>query len=330
MAMTLAKLAQLEIPDIKRYIILNIIRHSKLMSWLPFENVSSLKSVAIRWQTLPDVAWRGIGGSYTESSGEFEQVWESVYGFGGEILWDRIFEKVKNTVGDWKRQVTDQKLMAMSFKFNDYFINGDHAVDPLGIEGLKKRIAGMPARQTVYFAASNAAALDVTASTANARTFFDSLETMAVRCGDGPKAFLVNEAMYLGLGRAARYLQISSGGWLDTTKDTMGRDIVTFKGVPLIDVGFKEDQSTEIITDTETAGDSGADATSIYAVAFGDQQGVTGIQLSELEAYDPNNGGEMSTQPAKQLRIEWWMGLASFGSYGMVRGANCEGASQWT
>jgi hypothetical protein len=95
-------------------------------------------------------------------------------------------------------------------------------------------------------------------------------------------------------------------------------------------MGLKKDQSTEIITETEVAGDAGQDATSIYCVAFNEEQGVTGIQLAPMEVYDPLAGGELSTQPSKMTRIDWWLGLAGFGSYGITRGWNVEGAANWT
>ena len=65
-------------------------------------------------------------------------------------------------------------------------------------------------------------------------------------------------------------------------------------------------------------------------MSFDEQQGVTGIQLSDMEVYDPNGGGEMETAPAKLMRLEWWVGLASFGSHGIVRGRNLAAPSSWT
>ena len=128
----------------------------------------------------------------------------------------------------------------------------------------------------------------------------------------------------------ARYIQASGGAFLDVTKDSFDRDIPTYRGVPIIDMGYKKDQSTEIITNTETAGDAGADATSVYAVSFDEREGLTGIQLSPPEFYDPLGGGESESKPVKKKRLDWWVGLASYGSYGIVRGRNVEGAVNWT
>lgn len=331
MAVTLAMLAKIETDPLKKYVIMNLLREVKLMEVLPFTNVDSLKSVAVRWRMLPSTAFRQIGGGYTASEGDTEQVWEAVYALGGEINYDRVFEKVKNTIVDMKKMQTDMKLLSMALTFNDYFINGDHATDADGFEGLKKRATNMPTRQTVGFAGAAAAALDPTSAVASGRAFIDGLEQMHYKTNRGEhNAFFCNEGIKWGIGRVLRYIQAAGGNFLDVTKDSFDRTVPTVWGSPVIDVGLKKDQSTEIITETEVAGDAGLDATSIYAVAFNEQQGITGIQLSPLEVYDPLNGGEQESVPAKIVRIEWWLGLAGFGSYGVVRGWNVEGASNWT
>lgn len=330
---TLAQLAKLETNPLRKTVIMNLLRKAKIMEVLPFTNVNALQSVAVRWRTLPSVDFRKINEGYTSNeTGDTEQVWESVYGFGGDITYDRVLDKIAGSmITDPKRLQMDMKLAAMAFKFNDYFINGDHATEPDGFEGLKKRVAGMPTRQTVGFAASNAAALDPTASAAAARAFIDYLEKMHTYTNGGQvNGYFCNEGILWGVGRVVRYIQASGGNWLSTTQDSFGRTIPTLWGAPLIDVGLKADQSTEIITETEVAGDSGTDATSIYAVSFNEEQGVTGIQLSPMEVYDPLSGGELSSQPSKMTRIDWWLGLAGFGSYGVTRGWNVEGAANWT
>src|SRR5512146_3474231 len=177
MAYTLAQLAKLETDPGKKSIMLNMIRVAKAMEVIPWENVDSLQSLAVRARTLPTGgAFRKIGGTYTEKTdGDVEKVWESVYIFGAEMKFDRIFGKVKNVIVDPKVQQTELKIEAMSIDFNNYLINGDHATDVDGFEGLKKRVAGMPSRQTISAAASSTY-LDPTASANAARAFFDTWE----------------------------------------------------------------------------------------------------------------------------------------------------------
>ena len=331
MAVTLAQVAKLSDAPLRKGIILNMIRESPILGMVPFENVNSLSSVAVRWTNLPSVAFRKVNAGYTASEGDVEQVYESVYGFGGDIELDRVFKKITGSlIQDPRTLQIEMKTKAMAIKFSDYFINGDHAVDVDGFEGLKKRVSNMPSRQSVR-ASPTTDVLDPTASAANARLFLDKWEqAMYSANGGNVNAILCNEGLKWGLGRVLRYLNASGGVLLDTSKDEFEREILTYKGAPIMDAGLKSDQSTEIISATETAEDAGTDATSAYFVPFNMEQGITGIQLSEMEVYDPLDGGEKSDKPTNLVRVEWWCGLAGFGSYGFTRLHNIETPSSWT
>lgn len=331
MAVTLAHVAKLENNPLRKGIILNLVRETPILGLVPFENVNSLSNVAVRWTNLPTVAFRRVNSGYTANEGDVEQVYESVYGFGGDIEIDRVFKKITGSmIQDPKTLQVAMKTKAMAIKFADYFVNGDHAVDPDGFEGLKKRISNMPSRQSVR-ASATTDILDPTASVANARLFFDKWEEAYYKCNNGNvNAILANEGLRWGLGRVLRYLGASGGTLLDTTKDEFEREILSYKGAPIHDAGLKADQVTEIISATETAEDSGTDATSAYMVSWDMEQGVTGIQLSDIEVYDPLNGAEQSNKPTNLVRVEWWCGLAGFGSYGFTRLHNIETPASWT
>jgi hypothetical protein len=331
MAYTLAQLAKVEIDSFKKAVMLNIIRDNPIMEFLPFENVDALQSKALRVRTLgTGGAWRKIGGSYTEyTDADVEEVWESVYAFGGEIQFDKTYSLIKNTIVDPIVFQTKMKIKALAFLWKDAFINGDHAINPDAIEGLKKRVAGMPSRQSIVIGDSDA--LDPTASTANARKFIDKWEEAWHKCNGGQvSAMFMNEGTYLGFPIVLRYVQVSGGNFLDVTKDSFDREITTYKGKPMIDVGYKLDQTTEIITDTETALDAGTDATSVYFASFDTDEGIIGIQLNQFNAYDVNGGQELESAPATKKRIDWLNGLANFGSHGIVRLSNLKASSSWT
>jgi len=329
---TLAQLAALETEPIKKGVMLNIIREAPLMDTFPFENVSSLRVIAVRWSKLPTGGtWRKMNEGYTSyEQGTVEQVEESLFGFGGDITYDRVLEKVTNTIEDPVTLQIKMKVKALAYGWKDIFINGDHASDEDSPEGLKKRVSNLPSRQSVYFAGASSAPLDPTASEANARAFLDKWEEAWHYCNGGQvDAVFCNEAVMLGFGRVLRFLQLN-GNMLDVTQDTVGRELVTWKGKPLYDMGLKADQSTEIITNTEVAGDAGADSTSVYFASYNKENGIYGIQLENLTVYDPLDGGESSTAPQKIRRIDWWNGLAMFGSYGLVRARNLAAPSSWT
>lgn len=330
---TLAQLAQVEKDPETKFMELSILRECKIMERIPFENVSSLQIRAQFWQTLPTGgAFRSINEGYTSAEdGQLGEEWEAVYGFGGDITYDNVLEMIKNTAKDPVQLQTEGKLRTMALQYNDNFINGDVAVDPKGFNGIKKRVAGMPSRQRMTWTTSSSAApLDPTASAALARRFLNVLRTAWVRCNAGQvNAILCNEDFILGIGAALVYAQ-STGNYLDVTKDQFDRDVTTYRGVPLVDMGYKSDLSTEIIPTTETAGDAGADSTSVYFTSINTQDGVYGIQLNPFKVYDPLGGGELSTKPSKMKRVDWWNGLATFGTRGIVRVSNLARIADWT
>lgn len=164
MAITLADYAKQEVQPLKKYILKNLLRYSDLMSLIPMKKVDSGSVIVTRWNSLPGVSYRQIGGTYTESTGSVEQVTEGVYGLGGEIKKDRYFDLVKNTIEDPEKTHTQMKLKALAFEFNNNLINGDHVINADAPEGINKRIASyLPSRQSL----SIGAAFDVTASAAN-------------------------------------------------------------------------------------------------------------------------------------------------------------------
>jgi hypothetical protein len=329
MPFLLSQFVKLEQDPLKKYVLENMLRQIKIMEVLPFEDVDSLRVTALRWSHLPAVAFRPLNSDYTEdTSGNVEEVWESLYIMGGTVKFDRVFDKVKNTIKDPKRLQLDMKIKALALTWNDYFINGDQAVDPEGFEGCLKRSSLMPARQTVIPTAAGATSLDVTTSAANVNLFWSGFEKAYARANGGDvQAIVMNEDLKLGLGRSLRYINSAGGMFLDVTKDSFERAVPTYKGTPIYDMGLKTDQTTEIITDTITAADAGADATDAYFLPFNMEQGITGIQLSALEVV-PDAKKDVAT--ANQTLLEWVNGLAGFGSYGIVRFTNILAPDTWT
>lgn len=343
MALSLADLARAETDPLKKMVMMNLIRYSDLMSLVPFEEWESLTAIVTRWKTMPTVAFRKINAGYTESTGSTEQVSEGLYALGGDVQYDRVFEMVKNVIEDPKKTQTNMKTKAIAYAFNNYFINGDHASDVDGFEGLNKRIATyLPSRQSV----SIGSAFDVTASTANEHKFIDSLHNIVDLAGlrkaptiypgkNGKQgnanvpmakqgALLMNRDTLLGVAKVLRRLSL-----LDTTQDNYGREFDSFDGVPMIDVGVKDiaETSNEIITN---AYGSGTNETRIFAVRFGMDDGLTGVQLNNPDVYDPLDGAEKTTGPQKLLRIDWWCGLAGFGSYYAARLTGVKDPTAWT
>jgi hypothetical protein len=339
MAVTLNEVAKLTDKPLGKAVILNLLRQSPLMQMLPIDSVDALQVTTTRWQTLPPTGTRSLNGAYTESTGQTEQVVDTLFIYGGDIKVDRVMLKIK-TIENPLQVQTKMKVASLGSKINDHFINNDHATgDTDGFEGLKKRIANQPARMTIDLAAAGDS-LKVLANATNEHAFVDALhralKVVGVTAGHSPGsvnvAMFMNETSWLGVGMVLRRLTL-----LSQTTDAYDRVWTAFGPAKLVDVGLKNDQATEIITDTEDPGDAGNDSSSIYVVRFGgipvkDASGKTsvvdddGVKLLQVrgtspDPYDPLVGGEGGAGAAPQLvrRIDWPIGLVQKGSYSACR-----------
>jgi hypothetical protein len=201
----------------------------------------------------------------------------------------------------------------MAFEWNDTLINGNELTDPDEWNGLLYRISQLAARQRIYLDASGdgtGASLKVLASAANQHQFLDAMHEADNNVG-GVDLWLCNEQTKLYFSSILR-----RQGLLDTTKDSFDRRVDTFLDAPIVDIGLKADKSTEIITNAETDCSDNA-SSSVYAVRFGLDEGLTGIQLDALDAYVVTE--ELDSKPAKRIRVDWANGIAHLGDYCLCR-----------
>jgi hypothetical protein len=126
----------------------------------------------------------------------------------------------------------------------------------------------------------------------------------------------MNEVMKRRWERALR--QFAGQGGFGQATDQFGRVFETYKSARIRDIGYKADQSTRIITTTETA--AGADGastfTSLYAVNYGEEH-LFGWQFEPLSAKDL---GLLEAGSTYRTLIDWAGGLynASTRSLGRV------------
>lgn len=322
MAVTIADLAKQSTEPLQKGILMNLYRFSPLMEYVPFVPAAALDNIVVRWNKLPTVGSRKFNEGYDESTGTTEQLTESIRPIGGDVDVENVFDQVSNVLEKPSVTQINMKTKAMAFLFNRLFVKGSPTLDPDAFYGLEWRINNsLPARQK--FAIGNAGTpFDATASTANQHNFIDALHELNDLVG-GASVYLCNRKMRLGVGRVLRRANV-----LDTTKDQFDRVVYSFHGAPILDAGLLSDKSTEIITDTEDPGDGGNDTTSIYAVKFGEGEGIVGVQLSPLKAYLVTK--ELESKPAARWRIDWVVGLAGFEDAYAARMYNVEPAASWT
>lgn len=317
MAVTLAELSVLENDPLRKGVIDTLLMESEVLRVVPFETIGALAAESVRIKTLPTIDWRKLNEGFTESSGVTERVKDSVFLLGGDFDVDNAI--LENRAGEMAaediRGVQEQlKMRAISYEFNDVFVNGDQATDVDQFEGLKKRVTTIGGDQ-VIIAATNG--LDVMASDANKDTFLRLLD-QAIYKADGfrPSAKPGKVVALMNWNAKVRVTSIlRSRGYFNQAKDQFGFFVESYGPAQIMDVGVKGDQSTLIIGNAETEG-TATDATSIYIVRFDVAQYLWGIQEHPIRVKDI---GELESKPAVRTRVEWPVGLAQVNKRAIVR-----------
>jgi len=280
-------------------------KSSFVMDKLPWESTGTLSVEYLRTKTLPTITARNIGEAMTDSKGVLEPMEEQVCILSAKIDIPKEYVEAKNTVQDIRAVQTKMFATSMAFKFQDMFINGNPVTNDKEMVGIRHRLINdLDSAQSV-----DGGALDISPDTATTNWYnllIDRIENLLSLFDDGrPDALLMNRTCKLRLESALR-----QSGALDITKDNYDRRLTTWGvgGPAIIDAGYKGDQSTAIILNTELANGSavtgGAD-TSIYAVKFGDEY-LKGFQRKELEAEDQ---GLLEDRIQYRSYIDWNPGV---------------------
>lgn len=309
-ALTLVEAAKLSQSDLQRGVVETFILESVVLDRIPLMPIEGNAYAYNEEATLPGVEFRAVNSAFSESTGTYNQKTESLVIMGGDADVDTYLAKTRGNLNDQRAEVTRGKVKASRIKYQDAFINGDTAVDANSFDGLKKRLTGTQ----VVDAATNGLAM-VGTSDADRHAFLDLLDDALGRVVGGADAIYGNSLFRAKLRSIARRL----GGWSQFTMADFGKVVETYNSIPVLDIGKKAD-GTEIIPNNETQG-TATDATSIYAVKFGESEvdgGVTGLFNGPPAVFDVRDLGEIDSKPVFRTRIEGFIGLAVFGK-GAVR-----------
>lgn len=283
MALTLIEAAKLESGNVyKAGVYMKYAETSDILRLLPFESISGNSLRYNVEETLPGIGFRGVNGSYTESTGIINPKTESLTIAGGDLDVDKF---IIDTMGADQRSVQEgMKIKALALAWTKTFIKGDSEANVLEFDGLQKRISG----DGLILNHASGAGLSL-----------GKLDE-AIDAVDGANALLMSKAMRRRLTVAARTQAV--GGNISYTVDEFGRQVAMYNDLPIVIVD-KDNVNVDILGFTETGS-----TTSIYVVAFGDGQ-VAGLQNGGMDVRDI---GELESKPSFRTRIEWYSGFGVF------------------
>jgi len=298
MALTLLEAAKLNSGDVyKAGVIAKFAESSEILRILPFQGIQGNSLKYNIEETLPGIGFRGVNGSYTESTGIINPKTESLSIAGGDLDVDKF---IIDTMGGDQRTVQEgMKIKALALSWTKTFVKGDSETDPTTFDGLQKRLTG------------DALVLNHASGAGLSLAKLDE----AIDAVDGANAILMSKSVRRRLTVAARTTAV--GGNITYTMDEFGRQVTMYNDLPIIIVD-KDNTNTDILGFTETGS-----TTSVYVVAFGDGM-VQGLENGGMNVRDL---GELDTKPALRTRVEWYSGFGVFAPRSAARLKNITDAA---
>lgn len=311
MAITLTEAAKLSTTDLQKGVLETFVQTSPVLDRIPMLEIEGNAYAYNSEATLPGVEFRAVNGSYSESTGTVNQKSETLAILGGDADVDRFIQKTRSNLNDQRATQTAMKVKAISYKFQDTFINGDTETDASSFDGLKKRLTG----NQVIDAGTNGLPV-VGSSNADIHKFLDKLDELlaAVPGINGTNgAIYANAKIIRKIASALRHVSLDAV----LMEDIAGKRAIQWNGIPILDLGATA-AGADILPLTETQGTANA-SSSIYAVKFGADEGdqaVTGLTNGGVQVEDL---GQLQSKPAYRTRIEFYCGMAVFGGTAAAR-----------
>ena len=289
-AVTLVQELALEQPKIRKGVIKTWVELSAFSRKVPTQTTGALQ-VPITYQSgVPTAQLRFINEAVSTQTSDFSQRVVSLSIFESDIDVDPVLLANKNVIQRLDVVNVENKVKAMAYDFANYAINGDPVAgnqrEPLG---LKRALDKEPlfSGQTVNMTASATEhELRVgTATDAQYRMLLHKFNELMTRVGNDnkPDCFLVNTQQILVIWAALQQLKL-----FKTTEDQYDREIMVYRGVPFVDMGFNSagaldatyaaagQAGNQVIgndseaVSTDNGGNAYTNQTPIYALKFGD------------------------------------------------------------
>lgn len=312
-ALSLAQYATMSNNPMVRAVTMSLIDYGNVLQDVPLMNKKSMIANGVRFEgNLPTVNWAPVNSEGRTTVGTPTAYAEQLYLIRNYIDVDKMYVEDENAITDPRAAQVKAYLKSVTYDFNDKFFNNDHIVgDVNAFVGLKFRINNGSTFGVRPENIINSSALDVSqsgATQATANKFLEMLDQLlwSVDSPDGNGVTLyMNEVMKRRFSFLVR-LMGTSGGY-EITTDQFDRTIEKYKGAVIRDPGYKQDQSTRIIPNTENSdGTSGSSTyTSIYAVNYGYDH-FYGWQFEDINVEDL---GLINNGVIYRTFIDWAIGL---------------------
>ena len=291
---------------LKTGVVETLIQESPILEMLPMTSFVGAAYETNLEYDLPDPEFRQVNAPYTRSFGTDRKVFWGVAILGGEVFVDNFIVRTRGNVVDTKAKQYRKFAKAMARTFDQYFFDGTGtANDFKGVNTLIGEGFGQ-----VYGANgdnANGGALSL-----------DDLDVAhdLIRSQSSPDAILANRTHRRKITKLAR--DTSTGfSLIDVGDDKFGNQVTQWNGIGIRIIG--DDRSGSAILDfDETRGTGGAVKSSLYMIAFGEEENVHGL-MGAGGTFEVVDFGETEAAPGHLGRVEAYPGICIANPYSVVR-----------
>ena len=295
--LTLLEASKLKTDPLQAGVVEIFAESSPVLQYLPFLNVQGSAYQFNTEQTLPGVAFRDFNQVYTESTGVVQHHTENLKVFGGSVKVDRALIRTQGNEADLLEIQTRMKSKAAALDFTRNFFRGDVIADPLGFDGLQKRLTG-------------AQVLDAGSTPGGDPLTLAAMDELLDTVQGGADVIFCNKFMR----RKINSLMRAAGQAVETVSDVFGRQIPSYAGIPIAVIESNA-SGAEILDFDEAAPGGGTPAcTSVYACRMAPAEYVSGLQCGGLEVIDLG-----MVQSWRQIDIEWVVSFTIFNGKSAAR-----------
>ena len=302
-SVTLLEAAKYGDDQLKRGVVETLIQESPILEMMPQTAISGNALKVQVENTLPAPAFRDVNEAYSRTHGTDTERYFGTAILGGEVFIDNYIVRVRGNVTSVKARQYAKFAKAMSRTYDKYFFDGTGtAKDFKGINALIDEGLGQKVLNASGGGALTLAKMDEA---------HDELRSQS-----SADVILMNRTVrrkLTDLGRnSAGYFSL-----IDVGDDRFGRQIMQWNGIPVRIIGDDKDGSA-ILGYDEDPGDGASDCTSIYYIAFGEDENVTGL-LGLGGSFDVVDFGETEAAPGHMGRVEVYPGVAIYNPLSIVR-----------
>jgi hypothetical protein len=316
-AQTIADYARQSNDPAVQKITLSLLQNGSILDDLPLSTNESLKMTGsrLRGSGLPTVNWGRINKPPASVKAKTERYEEEVALIREIIPIDRRLLAQKNWIEDPIQTQLNALMEAHTYELNTTFFLNDPADPTNGNEdawvGLRTRLDNPNLYGVESQMKIDAGALVMTTAmtAANANSFLELVDQMLAYMGSDDGEGVVFYCNWVLKARWARAIRVAgSGAGFSIAKDAYDRMVETYRKAKVRNIGWKADQSSLIISNTENSDgtDGSSNYTSLYAVRYGEGR-FKGWQTNALK---PENLGRSTENGIMQnVLIDWGCGL---------------------